>query len=562
MTGRSLVLATLLMILGTILFWPAREQGFFILDDQGYVSCNAQVLSGLTADNIRWAFTSFHDANWHPLTWLSHMADIQLFGLDPAGHHLTSVLLHAVNGGLLLLLLTRLTGSVWRSALVAAIFALHPLRVESVAWIAERKDVLAGLFWITTLLAYSYYARRPSVKLYLLTLALFACGLMAKPMLVTLPFIMLLLDFWPLARWSPHGDRQLSWPSSRLLLEKLPFLLLTLVSCIITFKAQQAGGSVIATEMLPFQYRVGNSLVAYAAYIYKSLWPTGLAVFYPLSLPVPFWRIGSAMLLLSVISVVVYRWRSRRPWLVVGWLWYLGALVPVIGLVHVGLQAMADRYTYLPGIGLSLMLVWSLPQPALKAPRTAMALGGVLLITLLALLSRQQLSLWHDNATILSHTVAVTRDNHLAECYLGDALMDQGKAQEAIPHYNRSLQLKPFQPNAHNGLGMAMAQLGNLDRAVVHYNAAIKLRPNHSEALYNLGVVMVMQGDTRGAEGHFRQALRYQPDFIEAWYALGRIQAGQGRDGDAVTSFQEVVRLQPFHAGARQALQQYRPGGM
>jgi tetratricopeptide (TPR) repeat protein len=586
LTGRQLALAALLALVTWVLFWPAGDHAFFLMDDHQYVVENPAVLAGLGWAGMRWAFTSFHAANWHPLTWLSHMADVQLFGLAPRGHHLTSVLLHGLNGALLLLLLARLTGSRWRSAAVAALFALHPLRVESVAWVAERKDLLAGLFCLLTLLAWVRFTARPGWRPYLLTLGLFAFGLMAKPMLVTLPFLLLLLDWWPLGRW-PGGPGEPA-PASRLLLEKLPFLLLSGVASLVTLKAQQAAGAVSSLTVLHFADRLANALVSYGAYLGKALWPQGLAVHYPLNLPLPGWRVLAAGTLVAAITLLVMQQRRCRPWLAWGWLWYLVTLVPVIGLVQVGLQSMADRYTYLPLIGPAVMLVWSLPTPAAAGQRRLLAAGTTTVFLLLALLTRQQLGYWRDSVTLLRRTVAVTKENPLAEFYLGDALFEAQATDEALIHYTRSLLLKPNQSAVHNALAGVYARQGDLPRAARHYLAALELNPSNFEARYNLGLLQVRLGELpaagitltealrlrpKNAEGHYnlavvlsrqgrldeagqhyREAVRLKPDHVAAHYALGLVAARAGDLATARDSFTTVLRLRPDHSGARQAL--------
>ncbi|HEY5975582.1 MAG TPA: tetratricopeptide repeat protein [Geobacteraceae bacterium] len=586
LTRQQLALATLLAALTWLIFWPAGGHGFFLMDDWQYVVENRAVLTGLSGAGVRWAFTAFHAANWHPLTWLSHMVDVQLFGLAPRGHHLTSVLLHGLNGALLLLLLARLTGSCWRSAVVAALFALHPLRVESVAWVAERKDVLSALFGLLTLLAYVRYTARPGWRPYLLALGLFALGLMAKPMLVTLPCLLLLMDWWPLGRL-PGGAGQPP-PASRLLLEKLPFLLLGAASCLVTLQAQQAGGAVSSLTALPFTDRLANALLSYGAYLGKAFWPSGLAVHYPLNLPLPVWRVLSAAAAVIAITLVALRQRRCRPWLAWGWCWYLVTLVPVIGLVQVGMQSMADRYTYLPLIGPAVMLVWSVPAPATNGRRFALAVGVITMLALLALLTRQQLGYWRDSVTLLRRTVAVTTDNPLAEYYLGDALYEAQAMDEALHHYTRSLLLKPYQSAVHNGLAGVYARQGDLARAAHHYEAALEINPAFFEARYNLGLlqarlgesaaagvtltealrlrpasaevhynlaaVLSRQGRLAEAGWHYREAVRLKPDHIAAHYGLGLVAARSGDLATAQESFAAVLRLRPDHAGARQAL--------
>jgi hypothetical protein len=441
-------------------YWQVQGHAFVTYDDYQYVVENPHVRHGLTLRGIAWAFTTGYASNWHPLTWLSHMLDCTLYGLNPMGHHVNSLLLHLANTLLLFWVLRRMTTALWRSAFVAALFALHPLHVESVAWVAERKDLLSTLFWMMTMGAYALYVERPGLGRYLFTLLLFALGLMAKPMLVTLPFVLLLLDYWPLGR--RHH------PPLRLIREKLPFFALTAISSMITFSVQKSWGAVIFT--LPLKDRIANALVSYVTYIAKTIWPANLACFYPHPLDtLPLWQVGGSLLLLVSISVFVIRARQRCPYLPVGWFWYLGTLVPVIGLVQVGAQAMADRYTYVPLIGLFLITAWTAAEVGSKGSALRMSLWVGMLIPFLAVGSWLQAQSWQTSVTLFEHTLTVTRNNLIAHNNLGN---------------------NPNHATSHNNLGSVFMQQGRLQEAIAHLSKAVQIDPEMQEARYNLRIAL------------------------------------------------------------------------
>jgi tetratricopeptide (TPR) repeat protein len=517
--------------------------GFVNYDDPDYVYENPAVLAGLTAEGARWAFTTGHAANWHPLTWLSHMADIELFGLRPWGHHLGSVLLHAINSALLLLALHAMTGSLWRSAFAAAVFALHPLRVESVAWVSERKDGLSGLFFMLTLLAYLQHVRRPRPLSLAGVSVLFALGLMAKPMLVTLPFVLLLLDAWPLGR---ARNGRAAWPG--LVREKIPLLLLAAASCVITILVQQQGEAVRTLAELSWLHRSANALVAYAAYLGMTLAPLGLATPYPhpgaaISLPLA----AAAGLLLAGISLTVFHLRRRAPCLLTGWLWYLGMLVPVIGLVQVGGQAWADRYTYLPQIGLLIMLAWSLPQPSRTGPRRALALAAGLVLLGLALLAWRQIGFWRDSVALHTRALACTARNSVALSNLGEALDRAGRTQEALACYEAAAAIAPLDPNLHYNWGNALLKLDRPAEALRHYTFALpRHSPRNLDALHsNMGSAREALGDYAGAEDCFRRALALAPDVATTHFNLGSVLGRLGRNEEAIDHLREAARLDP-----------------
>ena len=547
-------------------------------DDGPYVTKNAVVQRGLTKAGIVWAFARPHAANWHPLTWLSHMLDIQLYGLNPMGHHLTNLLFHIGNVLLLFLLLTRMTGSLWRSAFVAALFGIHPVHVESVAWISERKDVLSTFFWMLTMLAYVGYVRRPKIGRYLPVVLFFILGLLSKPMLVTLPFVLLLLDYWPLKRFWTARSVRLATPSTinhqpstfyRLILEKTPLFALSAASSAITFIVQQRSGAVAALDRLPVGTRVANAVVSYVRYIGKAIWPDNLSVFYPYGVDaIPMWQIVGAGLLLACVTVLVILFGRRRPYLPVGWLWYLVTLVPVIGLVQVGIQAMADRYTYVPLIGLFIVVAWGVPdliipqpdsakgsnqrtrrkaQPGTVATSTAKVLGSVAVLVILVLIvcTRMQVGYWLDSITLFEHAAACTSRNYLAHHNLGVALARQGRLDEAIAHYRDALRIQPTYADARYNLANALSRQGKLDEAVVNYVEALRLDPKHVQAHSNLASVLVRQGKMEEAVAYYRAAVRLKPKSAKAESKLGSALHRMGRMQEAIAHYQKSLRLNP-----------------
>jgi tetratricopeptide (TPR) repeat protein len=548
--ARALLACLGLAAATVIVYAPVRQHEFLNFDDTQYVSENPAVAGGLTGPGVSWAFTTRHAGNWHPLTWLSHMLDVELWGLNAGPHHVTSVLLHLASTLLLFRLLHRMTGALLRSAFVAALFALHPLHVESVAWVAERKDVLSTLFFMLTLWGYVAYARRPRWSRYAAVLALFALGLMAKPMLVTLPFVLLLLDFWPLARAAPLG----AW--RQLVLEKLPLLALAIASSAMTFLTQQQAGAVKALDVLPFGRRVANAVVAYVAYIGQMLWPVGLVPLYPYPASRPAWQVAGAVLVLTAISVAAIRAARRHPYLPVGWLWYVGTLVPVIGLVQVGSQPMADRYTYVPLIGLFIIAAWGVSVLLHRTPRRSLALGAgaALVVVGCVIAARRQLTHWRDSVALWEHAVEATPASHRAHNNLGHALAKRGRFAEAVPHYVEALRLKPDYAEAHNNLGYALADQDRVREAIAHYSEALRVLPDYAEAHNNLGVALAGEGNTEEAVEHLSEAVRIEPGRAEAHNNLGAVLAGQGRLEDAIRHLRAAVELKPGYADARRNL--------
>ena len=541
------IVCLLLAAIVWIVFGQTLRHEFVNYDDNDYVYENPRVAAGLTSDGIQWAFSAVYAHNWHPLTTLSHMLDCQLYGLQPWGHHRTNVWLHATAVILLFLALRRLTGALWRSALVAALFAVHPLRVESVSWISERKDVLSGVFFMLTLWAYARFARsdRPSGSRYIVVMILFGLGLMCKPSLVTLPFVLLLLDYWPLQRFvSGHGAHANAW--SYLILEKLPLLVLSGASCATTIVAQ--GRALIPVSQLTLPERIGNAAVSYVVYLVQTVYPARLAVMYPYPEGhVNVAQAALAFLFLAFVSVIFFRWRKQYPFLLVGWLWFLGMLVPMIGLIQVGSQPHADRYTYLPQIGLFLSVIWGVAALAAKwhFPRVVTAVTAVVVVTAFTAVSYSQTSFWQNSETLWNQTLANTTKNPIAENNLGDVLVHQHRLDEAIVHFQNALRLYPDHAEANNNLGYALASQGKSAEAIPYYQAALRIRPAFPGAHQNLALSLAQTGRLDEAIIHFRETLRLEPAAVDAHYNLATILLQLGRRDEAIAHLTEALRLKP-----------------
>lgn len=539
---RSIILLCVaLLFITLIVYWHAGNNQFLNFDDNVYVTENVHVQTGISGANVLWAFTSVYAANWHPLTWLSHMADVQLYGLDPRGHHLTNVFIHAISTLLLFLLLYRLTSSKWRSLFVAALFALHPLHVESVAWVAERKDVLSAFFCIITLLLYAEYAIKRKPALYFLTLLFFILGLMAKPMLVTLPVVMLLLDYWPLNRYR-------SSPLITMLKEKTPFFIVALLSCAVTIYAQQRGGAIKSFDMVPFGLRIENAVLAYVKYIAKTLWPLDLAVAYPLPKSFALWQVICALFFLLLVSTAAVRARRSHPYVMVGWIWFIATLVPVIGLIQVGGQSMADRYSYIPHIGLFILPAWGVPDimKHLRYSRPILALLAGSVIIASAVLTWQQLAYWQNNISLYQHAIQVTSGNDLAHYNLAVANDDLGHIDEAIKEYKEALKINPHHIPARNNL--------DLDTDLKNYLEVVKTNPNLTTAHYNLGVTLESRGDLDAAIRQYQRAIKINPGFISAHYNLGNALARKGDLDAAIKEFRNTLEINPTSFAAHNNL--------
>ena len=537
-------------------YWPVRYHAFTNIDDDGYITGNAHVKAGLTWPGIVWAFQSGFTGNWHPLTWISHMTDCQLFGLNPAGHHLMNLLFHTANTLLLFLLLDKLTGALWRSAFVAALFAWHPLHVESVAWAAERKDVLSAFFWMLALLAYTRYANSsksgsPKPKVfYVMALILFACGLMSKPMVVTLPFVLLLLDFWPLKRIANCELRMTDFKI--LVMEKIPFFALSVASVFVTYQMQKNSGAVSG---LSLHFRVENAVVSYVRYISKTFYPDDLALPYPLPHHWPLaWVIFAAVFLAAWSGLCILR-AKELPYLAVGWFWFLGTLIPAIGLVQVGVQSMADRYTYIPSIGLFIPVVWGLndflnphaQKMKIAAFAGSAALAGCLICTSL------QLKYWQNSITLFAHSIRVTADNYLAYNCLGNALEEIGRNDEALALYTESVRVAPGYAPGQFNLGMMLLEKGDSDGAFNHLNAAVQIAPGNPLFQFDLATFLSQHGKLAAA-GHFAAAIKEDPDFALAHGGLAQILSAEHKLDEAAFHYHEALRVWPEFPEAHNGL--------
>ena len=599
---RDLIISFFLILVTAVVFWQVSSFDFVRYDDDKYVTENRHVQAGLTTGGVAWAFISVYANNWHPLTWLSHMLDYQLFAANPAGHHITNLFFHIINTLLLFFILKRMTGFPWRSAVVAVLFAVHPLHIESVAWVAERKDVLSTLFFMLTVWAYVRYVERPGINRYLQIPLFFALGLMSKPMLVTMPFVLLLLDFWPLGRLQREGSLFNTDVSDRkavgngkenrsnlgLIIEKIPLFILSAVSICVTLYAQWSG--IAPLESLPVSTRVSNALASYISYMGKMIWPHDLAVFYPYMENIPPWQVGGAILLLILITAIAVRLRRPNPYVIVGWLWYLGTLVPVIGLVQVGNQSMADRYTYLPMIGLFIAIAWIVPDMLARwrFHRIALSVLATCVIAALITVSLFQLGFWQNSFTLFARALAVTKNNVVIETNMGATLAEQGKFREAITHYQEALRIKPNDFEAGYNLANALAKQGKLEEAVSRYAGILQVRPDAAAAHNNMGIALSQLGRTDEAIDHFQEAVRIKPDFQDAGSNLetalmrrtrtekpvlekvaiqpadpnsaeGQLRTGmslfqEGKPDAAVLRFEEALRLNPNLVAAHVSL--------
>jgi tetratricopeptide (TPR) repeat protein len=556
--ARTAGIAGGLVLLTLVVFAQVGRHDFVDFDDGEYVYDNPRVRAGLSLEGARWAFTTAHAANWHPLTWLSHMADVQAFGLDPGWHHRVSVALHAVNAVLLFLVLGGMTGAVWPSAWVAGLFAVHPLHVESVAWIAERKDVLSAFFWFLTLGLYWRWVRRPGPGSYAAALLALALGLLSKPMLVTVPFVLLLLDYWPLrrlVRQGPGGAAGVAWERvPRLLLEKGPLFALAAGSAAATAAAQSSWGATASVEAFPLAARVANAVVSYVVYLARAVWPSSLAVFYPhpasLQERLPAWQVWGAALALGTLTLLALRSARRQPYVAVGWLWFVGTLLPVIGIVQVGSQAMADRYTYVPLIGIFVAVAWAAPD-LLRGWRYGRhllaALGGAILVAL-SLAAWTQTGYWRDNASLYSRAIAVTPNNWLAWNNLGHHHLRRGALPEARSAFQEALRIKPDYADAWYNAGVVFARSHDHPRAIAAYREALRLDPANADGWANLGLVQQSTGQDLQAIASYREALRLRPHDPVALTNLVVVYARTGDATRARETYRRLLAVDPARA--------------
>lgn len=563
--SKTVLICCALVALTLFLYWPIRSHDFVNYDDPDYVTENPIVQRGLTGEGILWAFKSGQSFNWHPITWISHMLDCELFGINPGRHHFINVIFHALNTFLLFLILRRMTSAIWKSAMVAALFAWHPLHVESVAWVCERKDVLSTFFWMLTMWTYVRYVEKPNLARYLLVIFPFAFGLMAKPMLVTLPFVLLLLDFWPLRRKAAASSGKIlklaSQPISfrKLVLEKAPLFILAIAASIVTFLVQRSAGAVAQTDIFPISERLGNAAVSYIRYLGKTFWPMELSVFYPY-LGWQVWQIVAAVLTLIIISVAVILLRRTKPFLAVGWFWFLGTLIPVIGLVQVGTQAMADRYTYVPLIGIFIFLIWgiaSLPKKPSAVKNFGMALTVCVILIGCFFGTRAQLRHWQNSETLFSHAVEVTRSNLVARVMWGNALLKEGKLDEAKTQYEEALKVRPDFPEVYFNLGNLLVEQKQLDDAIAHYAMAIEKNPAHVNARVNLAIALGMKGNYAEAISNYEEALKIDPNDPVTLRYLAMDLMTIGKYEEAAIHLTRAIAINPNDADAQQLLKNW-----
>jgi tetratricopeptide (TPR) repeat protein len=607
---QPIVIYLLLTAAVIITFRQVYHCDFINYDDPTYVFENTNIQSGITTQAIRWAFTTGHAANWHPMTWLSHMLDVQLFGLQPRWHHLTNLLFHIANTLLLFFVFNRMTKAPWKSAFVAALFALHPLHVESVAWVAERKDVLSTFFWMLTMCAYVHFVEHPRLGRYLAVLTFLALGLMAKPMLVTLPFVLLLLDYWPLQRFEqnksaqeiraeirnpvsakkrkgkssrknipgsstpdqvprirsgaglsrpgqtprgvelekkPAGDKY-RWALIRpLLWEKIPFFALAALSSIVTFIAQQKGGAMETIEALPPGIRIANAFVSYIVYIEKTVWPVNLAVFYPYPGSMPSWQVPGAVFLLGALTLLVIRTAKRFPYLAMGWLWFAGTLVPVIGIVQVGRQAMADRYTYVPLIGLFVMAAWGIPEllKRWRYHKEALLASSATVLLCLCIVTWTQVGYWRNSITLYDYALEVTNRNDIIHNSRGDAYCRLGNLRQAIPDFDEAVEINPGNAEAYYNRGVTYGKLGDHRRAIENFDRAIEIYPKRVEPYYNRGFAYDELGDYDEAIADYDRAIAINPENAQAYNSRGIAYGKLGKYLQAIADYDMAIKINP-----------------
>ena len=535
---------------------------FVDFDDNLYVTENSCVQRGLTKEGFIWAFNTFHAGNWHPLTWLSHMLDAELYGLNPAGHHYTNIAFHIANTLILFFILFRMTGALWKSAFVATLFALHPLHVESVAWVSERKDVLSTFFGLMTIGTYYRYIKAPDFKNYLLVIIFLILGLMSKPMLVSLPFVLLLIDFWPLKRIQFKNNYDLQSEKStyygfkgfyQLIVEKIPLFILSLISCVLTFIVQKSGGAVVPLEVLPLKTRIANALISYVSYVLKAIWPDKLAYYYPYSINAfsAFQICGAALLITSVIFGAIYLSR-QYPYLVVGIFWYFGTLVPVIGLVQVTNQAMADRYTYIPLIGLFIVVAWGVPDILKKwhYRKIFLCVSAIIILSSLTIRAFYQTRHWKNSISLFENAVKVTEHNYHALNNLATSLAKKGRYDKAFLYLNQSLKINPQRKDVRMNLANILFLLGKPDEALSQYREVLQTDPKNADAHYNIAYVFSSQKNYNEAVLHYKETLRIDPEYSKAHYYLGNVYLNQGKTKEAFIHYAEVIKIKPDYVQA------------
>ena len=542
------------IVLATIfVYGQIRTHDFIGYDDDKYVTENHYVRQGLSKESVIWAFRSTHASNWHPITWLSHMLDVELFGMNAGAHHLTNLLFHILNSLLLFIVFRKMTAHVWQSGIVALLFAIHPLHVESVAWVAERKDVLSTFFGLLTIWSYARFVQRPAIARYLSVVGFFSLGLMAKPMVVTLPFVLLLLDYWPLNRIQVgqsneyNGEPNHGLPLLRLIYEKIPLLVLAGISCVVTFLAQEKGEALGLLDVQPLMMRVANAVVSYVKYLQKMIWPHDLAILYPYPEVITAWQILGASAVLGSVTFLTIRYRKRLPWLFVGWFWYVGTLVPVIGLVQVGVQAMADRYTYIPLIGVFLILTWGTAALLGNWRYKKIALSVIAVVVLFVQISSAwaQVSYWKSSVRLFEQALRVTNGNYVIHNNLGFELALLGQKDKALQHYHETLRINPNFEQAHINLGSLLFSQGKVEESFAYYREVLTAKPNFAGVHYNFGVLLLKTRRIDEAVDHFHEALRIKPDFAEVYNSLGAALVSKGEIKEAMVNFRQAIRIKP-----------------
>jgi lipoprotein NlpI len=557
MKKKNIYIIIFLIIACLAAFGRISGNHFINLDDPGYITNNYLVQNGLNFQNIKWAFTTSYLAFWHPLTWISHMLDWSIFGTNAGGHHLVSLLLHIGTVLFLFLFLNKTTNNIWSSAFAASLFALHPLRVESVAWASERKDVLSMFFGMASIYFYAFYAEGSKLSKYFLCLMLFALSLMSKPMMITLPFVLLLLDYWPLGRWqrtlSDSSEKRLKL-AGRLLWEKIPFIILSIASSVIVLWAEKKAGSLSSVDILPLLTRTANAIVSYVTYLEKTFWPVNLVVFYPYDFFLLLWEIIISGIILILITLVIIYGIKQMPFLFTGWFWYLGTLVPMIGLVQVGKHAMADRYTYLPSIGIAIMLAWGIPLLFKREEirKKVLLPASVAMLATLSFLTWVQCGYWKSSITLFNHASRVMKNNELARGNRGADFTELGQyqQQQEIQGYNKAISLKPDNAETYYNRGIAFSKIGQYQNAIKDYNEAISLKPDYAEAYNNRGIIYGQHGQYQLAIEDFNKVISMKPDHIKAYNNRGLAYSELGQYQRAVKDFNKVIRLKPDYANA------------